>query len=98
MEKRIYNYHGEMRTITELCKLSGKTYGCIMKRLQKGWTVDEAVDRPSVRIRQTDAPCGFKTFRDCLDCKYPECISEGYKAIPGESVAAVMKWNGFDFA
>ena len=96
--QKLYEYDGRMLTITELAKLSGKSQQCLRWRFRNGYTVKDAVEIPLTKAKQSpksDAPCGFRTMYDCLNCKYPHCISENYKAIPGEG-STVIRWSDYD--
>ncbi len=96
--QKVYEYDGRMLTITELAKLSGKSQQCLRWRFRNGYTVKDAVEIPLTKAKQSpksDAPCGFRTMYDCLKCPYPHCISENYKAIPGEG-GTIIRWSDYD--
>lgn len=43
---RILSYHGKLMRLVELCELSGKSQSTIINRLNRGLTVEDAIDRP----------------------------------------------------
>lgn len=52
MNKRVYTYKGIEYPITTLAKMSGLSLGNLKRRLDRGWSVEDAVDTPP---RSTDA-------------------------------------------
>lgn len=90
MANKIYEYRGDLYTISGLARLAGVDRATIWHRIRKQkMSVEDAVKRPKWKknvLTSTPAPCGFTSMYDCLNCKYSKCISENYKAIPGETM------------
>lgn len=95
---KTYEYNGRMLTVAELSKMSGKSEQCIRWRLKQGYSTKDAMEIPLGRTKRrskSDAPCGFTSMFDCLECKYERCISESYRAIPGETTT-IVRWEDYD--
>lgn len=45
----VVEYRGERFTVAQLARRVGSTHDFIYKRLQRGWSVDRAVETPSLR-------------------------------------------------
>lgn len=43
---RVLVYHGKQMSVAELCELSGKSRSTIANRLDRGWSVEDAIDKP----------------------------------------------------
>lgn len=83
---KLHEYNGQLYTVKELAKLSGKSRQCIDWRIKNGYSVRDAVDLPFGRAKnRTKAPCGFRSPAECLSCKYDHCISEDAPEVPGET-------------
>ena len=95
---QLHKYHGELYTVAELSEMSGTPKRCISWRIQHGYSVEDAVDKPRRKYIKGNgtAPCGFKSMYDCLECPYPTCISESYKAIAGENATNIIRWNDYN--
>lgn len=98
--QKLYEYDGRMLTITELAKLSGKSQQCLRWRFRHGYSVRDAVEIPLAKAKRnptrSEAPCGFTNMYDCLKCKYPHCISESFRAIPGENATNIIRWHDYN--
>ena len=66
----LFTYNGETRTIEEWCDISGITYNGLSYRLKYGWTMEEALNTPT--MQKTGRKDGRKprADRNCVDCEY----------------------------
>ena len=48
---RMIEYNGEVHSVKDWCELLGFDYGVIMGRLQNGWSIEDAFNKP-VRARR----------------------------------------------
>lgn len=45
----LYNYNGEMKTLREFAEEYNVKYELIRKRIQRGWSIEEAINVPKLR-------------------------------------------------
>ena len=50
-------YEGTQELLVDLCLRKGVKYQTVYSRLKKGWSVEDAVNRPPIRGRQSSRAC-----------------------------------------
>lgn len=53
LHKKLYKYNGQLMSVKQLSDLSGIAATTIHKRLDRGWSIEEAVGIPNLRNRDT---------------------------------------------
>lgn len=74
---RLIEYEGKEYTIGALAKKIGMSKSTLRGRLiDQGLTVEQAINKPLRKYQLS--PCKSKSFYDCFDCEYPDCVRNGW--------------------
>ena len=82
----ILEFGGEAHTVEEWAERKGMTLECLRHRLNRGMSIEEALNTPS-RRKPSIRPTEPRADRNCRDCIYTEVVT-----LPGDG-----RWNICDY-
>lgn len=90
-------YKGETKSASEWGREFNLSHATVISRLRRGWTPEQVLETPlqeRFRNKRKKANCGRKTWRDCLNCPYPDgCVNLSAPAMKGESASIRNEGN-----
>lgn len=82
-------YNGRKYHLAELAREAGMAPTTLHSRLSYGWSVERAVSEPvnnsGNKGRKGRTKCHAMHWRECFDCKLPDCTRSIGRPLEGES-------------